>query len=113
MLHPGVVCVFIYSYEFLGFGTSLHAADTYPSVILDGDDNLAVNGVRVKPGILKLPTTNFSLTWTKGRHHGFGNIGMADGSVSSVQQITSAFLNLAVIPGTNGAPVATDGWVIP
>jgi competence protein ComGC len=40
---------------------SLDAADTYPQMILDGDDNLAVNGVRVKPGILNLPVTG-SLT---------------------------------------------------
>ena len=75
---------------------SLEADDTYPQIILDGDDNLAVNGVRVKPGILNLPTTN-SLTWTKERHHGNGNIGMADGSV---QQTTSESLNSAVIAAT-------------
>jgi len=88
---------------------SLEAADTYPQMILDGDDNLAVNGVRVKPGILNLPTTN-SLTWTKERHRGAGNIGMADGSV---QQTTVNTLNSAVIAATNGAPVATYRWVIP
>ncbi len=87
----------------------LEAADTYPQMILDGDDNLTVNGVRVKPGILNLPTTN-SLAWTKERHGGFGNIGMADGSV---QQTTSDGLNSAVIAATNGAPVATYRWVIP
>ena len=88
---------------------SLEAADTYPQMILDGDDNLAVNGVRVKPGILNLPTTN-SLAWTKERHHGVGNIGMADGSV---QQTTGNTLNSAVINATNGAPVSTYRWVIP
>jgi prepilin-type processing-associated H-X9-DG protein len=45
---------------------------------------------------LNLPTTN-SLTWTKERHHGNGNIGMADGSV---QQTTSESLNSAVIAAT-------------
>ena len=88
---------------------SLDASDTYPQMILDGDDNLAVNGLRVKPGILNLPTTG-SLTWTKERHHGCGNIGMADGSV---QQTTINTLNSAVIAATNGAPVATYRWVIP
>jgi len=88
---------------------SLEAADTYPQMILDGDDNLAANGVRVKPGILNLPTTN-SLTWTKERHRGAGNIGMADGSV---QQTTGNTLNSAVVNATNGAPVATYRWVIP
>lgn len=88
---------------------SLEAADTYPQMILDGDDNLAVNGVRVKPGILDLPTAN-SLTWTKQRHRGVGNIGMADGSV---QQTTINTLNSAVIAATNGAPVSTYRLVIP
>ncbi len=88
---------------------SLDAADIYPQMILDGDDNLAVNGVRVKPGILNLPTTN-ALAWTKERHHGVGNIGMADGSV---QQTTVNTLNSAVIAATNGTPVTTYRWVIP
>jgi prepilin-type processing-associated H-X9-DG protein len=83
--------------------------ETYPQMILSGDDNLAVNGVRVKPGILNFPTTN-SLAWTKERHLGLGNIGMADGSV---QQTTPAILNAAVINATNGVPVATYRWVIP
>lgn len=85
------------------------AADTYPQMILDGDDNLAINGVRVKPGILYLPTAN-SLTWTKERHFGAGNVGMADGSVL---QTTPNTLNAAVINATNGAPVTSYGWVIP
>jgi prepilin-type processing-associated H-X9-DG protein len=88
---------------------SLEAADTYPQMILDGDDNLAINGVRLKPGILNLPTTD-SLTWTKERHRGTGNIGMADGSV---QQTTINTLNSAVIAATNGAPVNTYRLVIP
>jgi prepilin-type processing-associated H-X9-DG protein len=83
--------------------------DTHPQMILDGDDNLVVNGVRVKTGILNLPITD-SLTWTKERHGGRGNIGMADGSV---QQTTSITLNSAVIAAINGATVATYRWVIP
>jgi prepilin-type processing-associated H-X9-DG protein len=88
---------------------SLDAADMYSQMILDGDDNLAVNGVRVKPGILNLPTTD-SLAWTKERHGGVGNIGMADGSV---QMTVPTTLNAAVINATNGAPVTTYRWVIP
>jgi prepilin-type processing-associated H-X9-DG protein len=93
----------------IGYFFSLEAADTYPQMILDGDDNLAINGVRVKPGILNLPTTN-SLEWTKERHRGAGNIGMADGSV---QQTTINTLNSAVIAANNGAPVNTYRLVIP
>jgi prepilin-type N-terminal cleavage/methylation domain-containing protein/prepilin-type processing-associated H-X9-DG protein len=98
-----------FSDAYISYFFSLEAADTYPQMILDGDDNLAVNGVRVKPGILNLPTTN-SLTWTKERHRGVGNIGMADGSVI---QTTVDTLNSLVIAATNGAPFTTDRWVIP
>src|SRR5208283_468971 len=61
---------------------SLDAADAYPQMILYGDDNLAVNGVRVRPGILNL-WTNTSVAWTKERHGGAGNIALSDGSVQT------------------------------
>ena len=40
----------------ISYFVSLDAAENYPQMILDGDDNLAVDGVRVKPGILNLWT---------------------------------------------------------
>lgn len=98
-----------FSDDNISYFLCLEAADMFPQMILDGDDNLAVNGVRVKPGILNLPTTN-SLTWTKERHRGVGNIGMADGSV---QQTTVNTLNSAVVNATNGVPIMTYRWVIP
>ena len=88
---------------------SLDAADSYPQMILDGDDNLAVNGVRAKPGILNLPVTG-PLTWTKERHRGSGNIGMADGSVL---QTTSSTLWTNTVTATNGTPFTSYSWVIP
>ena len=90
---------------------SLDAVESCPQMILDGDDNLAVDGVRVKPGILNLWTNN-SIAWTKERHRGSGNIGMADGSV---QQTTSAGLNRAIADSTNGVPTNAipPRWVIP
>ena len=84
---------------------SLNASETYPQMILDGDDNLAVNGIRVPPGILNLQT-NASVSWTKERHSGCGNLGLADGSVS---QTTSAGLSAALV--NSGA--ATNRLVIP
>jgi prepilin-type N-terminal cleavage/methylation domain-containing protein/prepilin-type processing-associated H-X9-DG protein len=89
---------------------SLDAFESYPQMILDGDDNLIVDGVRVKPGILNLWTNN--IAWTKERHRGNGNIGMADGSV---QQTTSAGLNSAVVSSTSGVPTnnVPNRWVIP
>jgi prepilin-type processing-associated H-X9-DG protein len=90
---------------------SLDAAEANPQMILDGDDNLAVDGVQVKPGILNLWTTS-AIAWTKERHGGSGNIGLADGSV---QQATSAGLNRAIADSTNGVPTnnAPNRWVIP
>jgi prepilin-type processing-associated H-X9-DG protein len=89
---------------------SLDTVEAYPNMILDGDDNLAVDGVRVKPGILNLWTNN--IAWTEERHRGNGNIGLADGSV---MQVAIAGLNLAIADSTNGVPTnnAPNRWVIP
>jgi prepilin-type N-terminal cleavage/methylation domain-containing protein/prepilin-type processing-associated H-X9-DG protein len=88
---------------------SLDAVETFPQMILDGDDNLVVDGVRVKPGILNLWPTN-SPAWTGERHRPVGNIGMADGSV---QQVTTTLLNSAAAAATNGAPANRWRLVIP
>jgi len=87
------------------------AAETYPQMILDGDDNLLVDGKRVQSGILNL-WTNTTIAWTKDRHHGVGNIGMADGSA---QQVTSEDLNSAVVSSTSGVLTnnAANRWLIP
>ena len=90
---------------------SLDAAEMYPQMILDGDDNLAVDGVPVKPGILNLAISN-AIAWTQERHHGVGNIGMADGSA---QQVTRGGLKSAVDNATLGVltNAVTAHWVIP
>jgi prepilin-type processing-associated H-X9-DG protein len=95
----------------ISYFLSLDAVERYPQMILDGDDNLVVDGVRVKPGILNL-WTNSSIAWTKERHRFNGNIGLADGSV---QQTTSAGLNSAVVSSTSGVPTNSvpNRWVIP
>ncbi len=87
---------------------SLDGAETYPQMILLGDDNLAVNGVRVRPGILNL-WTNASVEWTLERHHGSGNVALADGSV---QQIASSSLFQSV-RSVQQTGVATNRLVIP
>jgi len=87
------------------------AVETYPQMILDGDDNLLVDGKPVQPGILNL-RPGITIGWTKDRHHGVGNIGMADGSA---QQTTSRGLNSAFSSCTNGVPTnnAAIRWLIP
>jgi type II secretory pathway pseudopilin PulG len=88
------------------------AVETYPQMILDGDDNLLVDGKRVQSGILNL-WTNSSIAWTKDRHHGVGNIGMADGSAMQVtsegfQRANREALNSALTPDS-----ATNRLLIP
>ena len=87
------------------------AVETYPQMILDGDDNLLVDGKPIQPGILNL-RPGITIGWTKDRHHGVGNIGMADGSA---QQTTSRGLNSAFSSCTNGVPTnnAAIRWLIP
>jgi competence protein ComGC len=94
----------------ISYFVSLDAAETYPQMIMAGDDNLLVDGKPVQPGILYLWTN--TIAWTKDRHHGVGNIGMADGSA---QQTTSGGLNSAFGSCTNGVPTnnAAIGWLIP
>jgi prepilin-type processing-associated H-X9-DG protein len=95
----------------ISYFISADAVEIYPQMILDGDDNLLVDGKPVQPGILNL-RTGTTIAWTKDRHHGNGNIGMADGSA---QQVTGDGLNSAVVSSTSGTPTnnATSRWLIP
>ena len=95
----------------ISYFISLDAAEMYPQMILAGDDNLLVDGKPVQPGILNL-RTGTAIAWTKDRHHGVGNIGMADGSA---QQVTGDGLNSAVVSSTSDTPTnnATSRWLIP
>jgi prepilin-type N-terminal cleavage/methylation domain-containing protein len=72
------------------FGLDVTTNDTQR--LLLGDDNLAVNDVSVRTGILTL-WTNFPVAWTAARHKFVGNIGLADGSV---QQLTTGGLVSAI-----------------
>jgi prepilin-type processing-associated H-X9-DG protein len=96
----------------ISYFISADAVETYPQMILDGDDNLLVDGKPVQPGILNL-RTGTTIAWTKDRHHGVGNIGMADGSVQQVtsegfQQATKEASNSTLVPGS-----VTNRWLIP
>jgi prepilin-type N-terminal cleavage/methylation domain-containing protein len=89
----------------ISYFVSLDANDKYPQMIISGDDNLDVNGVRVRPGIFNL-WTNASVGWTKERHDGRGNVALSDASVqpTTALALQSAFVNT----GT-----ATNRLVIP
>jgi prepilin-type processing-associated H-X9-DG protein len=75
---------------------NLDGDETYPQMILTGDDNLVVDGTRVEPGVLNISTNSF-VAWTKERHNEAANIGLADGSV---QQTISCGFNLALTNST-------------
>jgi type II secretory pathway pseudopilin PulG len=72
------------------FGLDATTNDTQR--LLVGDDNLAVNDVPARPGILTL-WTNSPVAWTAARHKFVGNLGLADGSV---QQVTTKGLISAI-----------------
>lgn len=111
-------CTTDLNHQTISYFVGLDAEDKYPQMILSGDDNLEVNGVRVQPGILNL-LTNAPVEWTENDRHGYpqhwrfrnqhlrkGNIGLADGSVqeNSVSTFNSALANTGV---------ATNRLVIP
>ncbi len=95
----------------ISYFLSLNAVGTEPQMVLDGDDNLTVGGVRVRPGIL-IFRTNAPVEWTNERHRRVGNIGLAS---LEVQQVTSADFNSVLISGLSDCPAraATNRWVIP
>ena len=62
------------------------ASDTYPETILAGDRNLSLDGTAVEPGLLPIKT-NMLLAWTEDLHAGWGNIGLADGSMRLVNSV--------------------------
>ena len=106
------------NHQTISYFVALDAEDKYPQMILTGDDNLEVNGVRVRPGVLNL-STNAPVEWTENERHGLpqqwsirnqhlriGNIGLADGFVASMT--TLGLKSALVNTGT-----ATNRLVIP
>jgi prepilin-type processing-associated H-X9-DG protein len=89
----------------ISYFVGLDAVESKPQMFLSGDDNFAIGGVPVKSGVLQL-LTNTPVTWTKGRHKLYGNIGLADGSV---QQLTTDGLQQAL----QRTGVATNRLAIP
>ena len=106
------------NHQTISYFVGLDAEDKYPQMILSGDDNLEVNGVRIRPGVLNL-STNTPVEWTENERHGLpqhwslwkqhlriGNIGFVDGSVqiTTVSPLQSALVNTSF---------ATNRLVIP
>ena len=74
----------------LSYFVGLDASGTNAHMFLAGDDSLLVNGFPPNPGLLLNLTTNSTIAWSKTRHQGQGNIGLADGSVQMLNSATLA-----------------------
>ena len=97
-----------FSAELVGktsYFVGLDASTNYPQAFLSGDDNFEIGGVPVKSGLLQF-STNTTIAWTGARHEFAGNIGIADGSVQSVNN--SGLTNLLHQTG-----LATNRLAIP
>ncbi len=88
----------------ISYFVNADASESYPEMMMFGDDNLDTNGVPVKSGLLEL-TSATPVSWTAARHKYVGNIAFADGSVAmeSNQSMTNwvggtGFTNRLAIP---------------
>jgi prepilin-type processing-associated H-X9-DG protein len=70
----------------VSYFVGLDASAENPRTILSGDDNFEIGGVPVKSGLLEI-SSNMPIAWSAARHKFGGNIGLADGSVQSVDNI--------------------------
>jgi hypothetical protein len=103
----------------ISYFVGLDADLDHPQMFLSGDDNFAIGGVPVKSGLLEF-SKSVPIAWTSGRHddsykaylglttrhYVFGNIGLVDCSVATVN--SSGLINLLHQTG-----VATNRLAIP
>ncbi len=71
----------------ISYFVGLDAHRNFPQSFLSGDGNFEIGGVPVKPGLLQV-STNTPLAWTAARHKHAGNIGLADGSVQLLDNLS-------------------------
>lgn len=93
----------------ISYFLNLDASESYPQEMLDGDDNLAANGVLITRGIFEV-SSNMTLSWTPARHRHVGNIGLADGTV---EQTTQSSLQNAATYSFLGTPFFTNRFAVP
>ena len=93
-----------FSAKNISYFVGLDADTNHPQMFLSGDDNFVIGGVPVKSGLLKL-STNTLIAWTTERHVNGDNIGLADGSISSVSNSQLANLILKTGVDTNSLAI--------
>jgi prepilin-type N-terminal cleavage/methylation domain-containing protein/prepilin-type processing-associated H-X9-DG protein len=89
----------------VSYFAGLDAGEGQHSMFLSGDENFAIGGTPIKPGLLLL-ATNAPISWTAARHMNQGNIGFADGSVAVT---SSSFLRQKLVQ----TGIATNRLAIP
>lgn len=67
----------------LSYFVSLDASDTYPQMVISGDDNFTINKTRPPSGLV-LFSTNDVAAWRPTRHVNQGNVGFGDGAVQGL-----------------------------
>lgn len=70
----------------ISYFVGLNADTNHTQAFLAGDDNFEIGGVPVKSGLLEI-SSNMPIAWSAARHKFGSNIGLADGSVQSVDNI--------------------------
>ena len=93
----------------ISYFLNLDARKAYPQELLSGDDNFAMNGTPVEPGMLLL-STNITVSWTAERHVDKGNLSFADGSIA--EESSSGLRNSARM-SVEGTDIATNRIAIP
>ena len=76
----------------LSYFVGLDATDSFPQMIISGDDNFFINGAKPRSGLVSL-STNDTASWQPTRHINQGNVLLGDGSV---QSCSSPRLNAAL-----------------
>ncbi len=86
------------------------AAESYPQEVTLGDDNLAINGVAVKSGVLEIPCKRADFLYGRTALLMFEDIYFADGSIA---ELSTAGLQSALALATNGTPNIINRLAIP
>jgi hypothetical protein len=91
-----------FSAKNISYFINVDASEANPQMLLMGDDNLEIDGIPVKSGILELKTYQ-QIRWTAARHRFVGNVAITDGSVQQLstkglQDFSSLTTNRLAIP---------------
>jgi len=73
----------------VSYFVNVNVSEAFPQEVMIGDDNLKVAGLRAKSGLVDI-ASNTPVFWAAPRHALLGNVGLADGSVQEINNVTLA-----------------------